>query len=207
MRRPTATGLLIDLDGVLRVWDPMIPAAIEKRHGLAPGALIGTAMAWPLLRRAVTGEITHDRWMVEAVERLRAEAGVAADAAEAAVREWRAHRGEVDPQPLALVREVRAAGRPVGLASNATDLLDADLERLGLVGEFDTVINSSVVGSPKPAREFYVAACQALRLPPDRVLLVDDDDRAVRGARVAGLFAYRWNGPDDLRYIRAALGL
>jgi putative hydrolase of the HAD superfamily len=39
------------------------------------------------------------------------------------------------------------------------------------------------------------------------VLFVDDSDRCVRGARVAGLSAYRWNGPDDLPYLRSALGL
>jgi putative hydrolase of the HAD superfamily len=112
-----------------------------------------------------------------------------------------------DPVVLALVREVRAGGRPVGLATNATGLLDADLDLLGLTGEVDAVVNSSAVGAAKPARQFYAAACAALGLPADLVLLVDDDDRAVRGARAAGLSAYRWTGPDDVRYIRAALGL
>jgi putative hydrolase of the HAD superfamily len=37
------------------------------------------------------------------------------------------------------------------------------------------------------------------------VLFVDDDDRMISGARVAGLPAYRWSGPEGLRYVRAAL--
>jgi putative hydrolase of the HAD superfamily len=38
------------------------------------------------------------------------------------------------------------------------------------------------------------------------VLFVDDEDRNVRGAREAGLAAFRWTGPMDLPYVRAALG-
>ena len=46
-----------------------------------------------------------------------------------------------------------------------------------------------------------------METPPERCLFVDDQERNVRGARAAGLSAYRWNGPADLPYLRAALGL
>ena len=198
MARARPTALLVDLDGVLRRWDPEVPARIEAAHGLPAGALEKTAMDWSRLRPAITGEVTHAGWMAGVAEALGAPAAVA---------EWQRYRGEVDPDVLALVREARAAGVPVAIATNATDHLDADLETLGLTGEVDAVVNSSVVGAHKPTREFFAAAAAALRTPPDRMLLVDDSDRFVRGARVAGLPAYRWTGPTDLRYIRAALAL
>jgi putative hydrolase of the HAD superfamily len=206
--RPTA--LLVDLDGVLRRWDPEVPARVEAAYGLPAGSLEKTAMDWSRLRPAITGEITYAAWMASVASALGGDSGAAASAlggADAAVKEWQRYRGEVDPDVLALVREARAAGVPVGLATNATDRLGADLEALGLTGELDVVVNSSVVGAHKPTREFFAAACTALRTPPDRVLLVDDSDRFVRGARVVGLSAYRWNGPADLPYLRAALGL
>jgi putative hydrolase of the HAD superfamily len=200
-----AGALLVDLDGVLRRWDPTVVDAIERRHGLAPGALLHTAMAWPLVQPAITGQVDHAGWMAAVADALTARAGDGA--ARAAVDEWSAYRGEVDPEVLGFVREVRAAGLPVGIATNATDWLDADLAALRLTGEVDAVVNSSVLGVPKPAREFFAAACAALGVPANRVLFVDDSDRCVRGARVAGLPAYRWNGPADLRYLRAALDL
>ena len=132
-------------------------------------------------------------------------AAVGADGARAAVQEWQSYRGEVDPEVLAFVREVRAAGIRVGLGTNATDLLDADLAALDLTDELDVIVNSSVVGVHKPAKEYFQAACEALETPPGRVLFVDDEDRSVAGARVAGLSAHRWSGPADLRYLRAAL--
>ncbi|GAA4701628.1 HAD family hydrolase [Phytohabitans rumicis] len=196
MPRTKPTALLVDMDGVLRRWDPDVSEAVERKHGLPAGVILKTAMEWSRLQAAVTGRITHAEWM--------ASVAAALGGADEAVAEWSAYPGEVDPDVLAFVRDVRAAGVPVGLATNATDRLDADLATLGLVGEVDHVINSSVLGTAKPSAEYFAAACLALRTPPDRVLLIDDSDRFVRGARVARLPAYRWNGSADLPYLRAA---
>jgi putative hydrolase of the HAD superfamily len=195
--RPRA--LLIDLDGVLRVFDPLVVSSIEERYGLTPGSLMTSAMAWHRLRPTIAGEQSHEAWIQSIVDEL--------SGATAAVHEWQAYRGDVVHEVLAFVREVRAARIPVGLATNATSWLESDLRLLGLTGEFDAVVNSSVIGVHKPAREYFEAACRAVATPPAQCLFVDDDDRAVRGARVAGLAAYRWSGPADLPYLRAALGL
>ena len=80
-----------------------------------------------------------------------------------------------------LLSEAAAAGRPVLLATE--------------------------VEAPKPSPAFFAEACRRLERTPAAVLYIDEDDRAVRGARAAGLAAYRWNGPADLPYLRKALGL
>jgi putative hydrolase of the HAD superfamily len=193
--------MLIDLDGVVRRWDS--PEAVEQKYGLAPGTLLRTAMAWELLRPAVAGEMTDAEWMSLVAQRLPLEE---ADAA-AAVDEWQSHRGYVDPDALGFVREVRAAGRPVALATNATDRLRGDLDALGLSGEFDAVFSSYELKVHKPAPEFYTRACAALGIAPQLVLFVDDDDRAVRAARALQMPAYRWTGAQDLAYLRKALDL
>ena len=203
MLRQPAQAMLIDLDGVLRRWDPTVQAAVEKSHGLEPGTLLSTAMSWDLLRPAVAGEITDAEWMRLVAMRLP----LPEEDAQRAVAEWHRDRGAVDPDVLAFVRDVRAAGRPVGLATNATDLLGDDLARLGLTGEFDAVVSSSELKVHKPAPEFFARACAALNVEPPWVLFVDDDDRAVRGARAAKLPALRWTGPADLPYLRKALAL
>jgi putative hydrolase of the HAD superfamily len=202
--RERATALLVDFDGVLRRWDPQVAAGVERRYGLSEGVLTEIAMQWGRLQPVVVGQVSHADWVTSVVDALTESVGDA-DRARAAVEEWQRYRGEVDPEVLAFVREVRAAGVPVGLATNATDLLDADLAALDLVGEVDVVVNSSVLGVHKPAKEYFQAACEALETPPKRVLFVDDEDWAVRGARAAGLSAHRWGGPEDLRYLRAAL--
>lgn len=204
--RATPEALLIDLDGVVRTFDSDHAAAVEREFGLPAGSILDSALARTRLRPVLVGDEPHRFWLDSIVLDL-ADAAGGADRALAAVEKWHTHRGEVVPEVLALVRELRAAGVPVGLATNATSRLDEDLELLGLVGEFDAVVNSSVVRAHKPTAEFFTAACLAVAKAPSVCLFVDDDDRNVRGARAAGLSAYRWNGPDDLRYLRAAFGL
>jgi putative hydrolase of the HAD superfamily len=203
LRRQPARALLIDLDGVIRQWDPAVPAAVEQSYGLAEGTLLGTAMSWDLLQPAVAGELTDAQWMAEVAARLPLPAPEAATA----VAAWQKDRGSVDPEALTFVRDVRAAGVPVGLATNATDLLRGDLMALGLAGEFDAVFSSWELKIHKPAPAFFARACAALGYEPQWVLFVDDDDRAVRGARVAKLPAFRWTGPSGIPYLRGALGL
>ncbi|MGY0003071.1 HAD family hydrolase [Micromonospora sp. I033] len=204
MSRERATALLVDFDGVLRRWDPTVAARVEREYGLTEGVLGEIAMSWGLLQPVLTGRVSHAEWMTSVADALTPSVGDPARA-RAAVDEWQRYRGEVDSDMLAFIREVRAAGVRVGLGTNATDALDADLVTLGLADELDVVVNSSVVGVHKPAKEYFQAACEALETPPARVLFVDDEDRAVAGARVAGLSAHRWSGPADLRYLRAAL--
>ena len=173
MQRQPARALLIDLDGVLRRWEP--PVAVEEKYGLEPGVLVRTAMTWDIYRPAVA--------------------------------EWQADRGYLDSDVLAFVRDVRAAGRPVGLATNATDRLRDDLTALGLDDDFDAVVSSWELQVHKPAPEFFTRAAAALGLDPHWILFIDDDDRAVRAARVAGMPAYRWSERRDFGYLRAALGI
>jgi putative hydrolase of the HAD superfamily len=203
MRRQPATALLIDLDGVLRLWDPKFGQAVEEKYALEPGTLMKTAMTWDIYRPAVAGEISDADWMRLIAMRLPLPE---LDAA-AAIAEWQQHRGHIDQEVLDFVREVRAAGKPVALATNATDLLRGDLEALGLSDEFDAVVSSWELKIHKPAPEFFAAACAALDQEPPWVLFVDDDDRAIRGARAAKLLAYRWTERREFNYLRAALGL
>ncbi|MEU5550797.1 MULTISPECIES: HAD family hydrolase [unclassified Micromonospora] len=204
MARERATALLLDFDGVLRRFDPAVAAGVEREYGLTEGVLGEIAMHWELLQPVLTGRVSHAEWVSSVADALADSAG-GPQRARAAVEQWQRYRGEVVPAVLDFVREVRGQGVRVGLATNATDLLDEDLATLGLTGELDVVVNSSVVGVHKPAREYFQAACEALETAPGRVLFVDDEDRAVSGARVAGLSAHRWSGPEDLRYLRAAL--
>jgi putative hydrolase of the HAD superfamily len=202
-QRDPARALLIDFDGVLRRWDPAPMIAVELKYGLKPAALLETAMEWDVYRPAMAGELTHEEWMRVVASRLPLEAAEAASA----IAEWQAYRGEIDPDALSFVRDVRSAGRKVGLATNATDLLQSDLEALDLAGEFDVVVNSWDLKVHKPAPEYFQQACELIGEQPKHVLFVDDDDRAVRGARAAHLSAYRWTGPQHLPYLRKALEL
>jgi putative hydrolase of the HAD superfamily len=204
MARQRPTALLMDFDGVLRHWDPSVTDTVERKYALPTGALLAKAMEWSRVQPAITGQISHAEWMADVVRALGESTGDP-EKARAAVEEWESYRGAVDPEVLGFIREMRGRGVRVALATNATDMLDADLAALNLVDEVDVVVNSSVVRVHKPTKEYFHEACRAVRALPKQVLFVDDSDRSVRGARAAGLSAHRWTGPQDLTYLRAAL--
>lgn len=86
-----------------------------------------------------------------------------------------------------LVADVRARCRVVG-ATNYPSWI-AELEE-GLLGDcLDAVHASHELGVRKPAAGYYRALLRRLELPAHRVVLVDDRDENVRGARRCGLRA------------------
>ncbi|WP_433614093.1 HAD family hydrolase [Dactylosporangium sp. CA-139114] len=204
IQRPTA--LLIDFDGVLRTIDPSTNAKIEQRYGLEPGTVLDTALEWDRLLPAITGRMTRAEWLATVAADLAERVGGPERAAEL-MAEWQVYPGDVAADVLAFVRDVRAAGLPVCLATNSTIEFRDVLESFGLTGEFDAVALSAELGVHKPAKEYFQAACALIGTPPPRCLLVDDTDRMIRGARAAGLTAYRYTPGDDLSYPRRALGL
>ena len=118
MQRQPARGLLIDLDGVIRLWDPEAAVAAEAKYGLEPGVLLRTAMTWDIYRAAMAGEITDAEWMQLIAMRLP----LPTEDAAAAVAQWQTHRGAVDAEVLVrdagqrryrLLRRVRTDGRGV----------------------------------------------------------------------------------------------
>jgi len=58
-KRPRA--VLVDLDGVLRLWPPN-DHALEASHGLPPGALRAPAFAPERLEPAIRGHCTDAAW-------------------------------------------------------------------------------------------------------------------------------------------------
>jgi putative hydrolase of the HAD superfamily len=197
--RATAKALLLDLDGVLRLYDAAVDHVVEDRYGLDHGTIFKTAMEPARYQTLISGGWTRAQWLADVAEYLELPAD--------AMAELTAYRGYVDHEVLAFVRDVRAAGRPVALCTNAPIDLDDDLAQLGLAGEFDAVVNSSAIGAAKPTPDYFRAACLAVRTVPRLCLFVDDAHRNIEGARRVGIAAYRWNGVVDLPYLKAALGI
>lgn len=75
--RDRCSALLLDLDGVLRRFDPARVAAAERRHGLPAGTLMSAAFAAERLRPVLTGRARHEGWMARNVRGAR-QAGLAA---------------------------------------------------------------------------------------------------------------------------------
>ena len=98
----------------------------------------------------------------------------------------------VPPRPgaLELLRAVRAARVPIGLASNSSrEFVERALAVSELAdGHFDVVVSADDVEAPKPAPDLYLAACAALGAAPERAAALEDSPPGVASARAAGMF-------------------
>ena len=121
---------------------------------------------------------------------------------------WSAPLGRVEPSVLELVRAVRrTATAPVCLVTNATTRLERDLDALGLRAELDVVINSSRVGARKPDRRIFAAALDAVGVPAEAALFVDDTPALVDAAQALGLSAHHFTGTAALALALQEAGL
>lgn len=95
-------------------------------------------------------------------------------------------------QPLKVLPDLKAAGYRLGLVSNYNHggVLREALARLGLLGSFDAIVVSGEVGVLKPHPRIFHAATDALGVTPSEAVMVGNDlDADVKGARSAGLRA------------------
>jgi HAD superfamily hydrolase (TIGR01509 family) len=94
------------------------------------------------------------------------------------------------PGALELVEAVRAAGLPVGVASNsARAFVERVLSVAGLLdGHFDVVVTADDVDNPKPAPDLYLAACAALDAEPRLSAALEDSATGAAAAVAAGMY-------------------
>lgn len=98
------------------------------------------------------------------------------------------------PDALRFVRGLKAMGVPMALASsskNATAMMQSIRFDRGdsFLEVFDADLSGRDVARGKPDPEIFLAAAKALRVRPDRCLVVEDAPAGIRAARAGGMTA------------------
>ena len=192
---PLVDALIIDLDGVIRHWDPAYGPEVDARLGLPTGTLTAVALEDDRLARVVDGRLPFEAWCEEIGAEIAARHGVDASAAADA---WATSTWQVDLAMIDLVDAVREVV-PVALLSNASTHLLIDLELCGISGSFDAVVSSADIRAAKPAEAAFQAAADRLGVRLDRVLFVDDTASHVEAARALGMRAEVFTDAEELR--------
>ncbi|MGA4851254.1 HAD family hydrolase [Streptomyces sp. G5(2025)] len=195
-------AVLSDLDGVIRFYDMEQLEQLEAESGLPRGSTAEIAFApetdLPLMR----GEITKEQW-IDSIARGLADR-VPWDRGRVLGTTLAETKFRADDAVVGLLRQVRAAGLPVLLVTNATPWLADDLALLGLAGGpgdgvFDAVISSADLGVTKPDRRIYEVAAERAGVAPGRCLFVDDREENVTAAEALGMTGLLYREPADLR--------
>lgn len=192
-------AVLFDADGVIQ-WPTARflerfeelggPGFIEEAFAAETLSLTGKADLNPALQR-----ILDDRGIERRVEDVHAI--------------W--YDIEVDPEALALVRDLRAAGVVCALATNQQSYRGGHMQAtLGYQDAFDRTFYSFEVGLAKPDPAYFRAIVEELGIAPGQALFFDDKQENIDGARAAGLQAllHPWgSGATALREAIRARGV
>ncbi|MDV6297167.1 HAD family phosphatase [Rhodococcus aetherivorans] len=191
------TAVLVDFGGVITT---SVFAAFEEfgatlgDPGLPLRLLGGDPISRGLLAEHESGRIDAEEFEQGFAERLRAH-GAAVTAEGLAARMQAGMRR--DDRTVALVDDLRAAGVPVALVSNAFGrdcYAGFDLAALA-----DEVVISAEIGIRKPSRRIYALACERLGVAPEQAVMVDDLQQNLDGAARIGIAGVLHTDADTTR--------
>lgn len=189
---------MLDLDGVIRHFDPAHLASVEHRHDIAFGSLEAAAFDPPLLIAAITGAMTRAAWVSQVGEAV---------GNPAAASEWLADRGTIDSDMMHLVDALRTAGTHVSVLTNGTDTVDSELSDFGVLDRFDAVFSTWDIGWAKPDARAFQHVCQSIGVDPAHVFFTDDSASKLAGAIEIGMVAEQFTSCNRLRQRLVALGV
>lgn len=213
----TYQGLLLDIGGVvhntgvhmvgrLAEREPAMRPVIEKIGGIASDR----DELWQLMLRRQIGE--REYWAQRAAE-FGAAVGQAWDTRGLMDRFYQLPEQEWLCAPtIELMTDAKAAGLRLGALTNDMTAFHggewvARQEHLKL---FDVIVDASLTGVLKPDPAAFRGGVEALGLPAEKIVFLDDMPWNVEGARQAGLAAVRvpWDDPSPaIDLARELLGL
>ncbi|CAN7144485.1 HAD family hydrolase [Knoellia sp. LjRoot47] len=188
------TVLLLDLDGVLRLWDPSLTGSVEASYGLPPGALSAAVSASSHRDGALTGAMDDRSWRESIAEDIAREHG---EGCRPAVEDWMTPAGTVDTDVLEVVRRARTTMR-VMLLTNATSRLPDDLETLGLTDEVDGAVSSCDLGLAKPDPDVFSLVALRHRLMFSEIAYVDPSTTNIAVAEILGIRSHHYADAEGL---------
>ncbi|MFJ7272660.1 HAD family hydrolase [Streptomyces sp. NPDC099050] len=189
--------VLFDLFGVIAQHQSSEMRTVLVSISGAPAPAFWDAY-WRLRPPYDRGELTGPGYWREVGAALGTRFGAARIGAliDADVSSWSGVEGEM----VALVEELAAAGRRLGLLSNIPPELATHYEaHHSWLRHFEVCGFSCRIGHAKPDPEAYVWCVRMLGGQPPDVLFVDDREENVDAARAVGLRGALFTGVADLR--------
>ena len=198
---------MFDMGGVIMSgpWEGF--AAYERENGLPEG----------LIRRINSTDPDTNAWARMERGEIGLEGFAAAFEGEAAALGYRVDGMavismlgvELRPAVVEAVRRCSERLKTGLLTNNWSPLASSERtpEMAELLGWFDVVVESSVVGVRKPDPAFYTLACEALGVAPAACVFLDDLGVNLKPARAMGMTTIKVVDPDDaLSELEAAVG-
>jgi putative hydrolase of the HAD superfamily len=212
MARPQA--LVLDFGGVVTRTLFETHALTEQALGLPAGTLRWKGpfdpSSDPLWRLMQRDEISERDYWTERTREVGALVGEKWTSMQTFVQRARGAEPQkvVRPEADKAIRTAHAAGIRLAILSNELDLFyGADFrQRLPLLSLFETIVDATYTTILKPDARAYAMVGEALKLPLEACVFVDDQKRNVDGAVAAGMPTVHFDVAQPARSYAEALG-
>lgn len=201
--KPQVGNVVFDMGGVLMVFDGMILArnfTDNEQDAQALNQAFFSNPSWPLLDAGVISEQTMERMAaVRLPERLWPNL-------HECLLHWHEHK-PVIAETNELVRRLHEAGYGCYVLSNAGFRFWREKDYIPCFKYMDGWVVSAFEHIMKPDPRIYQTLCERYALDPATCVFVDDNPDNVRGAEVAGMKGYHFEGAAGLEQHLKGLGL
>lgn len=194
-----AKGLLLDIGGVvLQNGAHLVNLLVQRQPALKPYArrVAGDGgIAGPgdeLWQRMLRHEVTERSYWEHRARELGAELGQVWDTRAMITALYELPREDwLNAETVQLMIDTKAAGLPLGALTNDLAAFHGDewVSQQDWLQLFDAVVDASKTGVMKPARAAFEAGADAIGLPLEEIVYLDDMPWNVAGALDAGLQA------------------
>jgi putative hydrolase of the HAD superfamily len=199
-----AQALVLDFGGVISKTLFETHASTEAALGLKSGTLDWRGpfapeadALWSAMQR---DEISEREYWITRTREVGKLVGERWENMETLVRRARGANPEstIRPEAERAIGLVHDAGFRLAILSNELDLFyGAEFRaRLPILDRFETIIDATYTGILKPDARAYQSVLDALRLPADACVFVDDQTRNVDGARAVAMRAVQFDVRD-----------
>lgn len=190
----TSQALVLDFGGVISRTLFETHALSEQALGLPPGTLRWRGpfdpASDPLWQDMQADRLTERDYWLHRTREVGALLGEQWDRMETLVQRARGAdvQAVIRPEAVAAIQAAQAAGCRLAVLSNELDLFyGADFRhRLPLMDCFEVVVDATYTQILKPDPRAYALVTEALGLPSERCVFVDDQARNIAGAQRAG---------------------
>lgn len=122
------------------------------------------------------------------------------------LNKWFESENKINQEMQKIIKEIQTNGIPHYLATNQEKYRGEYMKQKMFRGLFDGYFISNELGYRKPDKNFFIEIIEKLRstfpdLSPDQILFFDDTLSHVEGAKSAGIEAYLYESPDQVRQI------
>jgi|GEM_PF-7098443 len=187
--------IFTDLDGVIRIWGSYL-LDLEIKFNIPKNSISKILFSKNHLLPAITGKITYHKWFTAVAKNLNQKYEIENFNNFLEEFSMPSQNFNINKLILEKYKELFPLAKIV-LVTNATSILETNLNKTIIPSYLDLIINSYDLGFAKPDKRFYLKALELANTDAKSSLFIDDHKINVDAAKKLGFKTIHFQDPNQ----------